>query len=265
MWRKRTLVDEAHVMSLNVVSLKELCLQYKLTTKGMKANLRNRILEHLKLGKYAQSAASETTKKTVDDVVSMKTADKGEMRKVDKATVVKNSTTTVGKNSTTLGFKNRMPVLKKVQARRNNQAIKKWVKPTTKVGQWNKKKRSGISRSTFPKSKAMKRQMSSHKTYQQRRTQKQVWERSQPIQSWRGNRSSQQNRNCQGNNHGFQNEGLTSSWLIPGKNDGRSKRIQNQKRSFFITGYNANGQRSGGDQGWERQSRDSSMRGRRVR
>jgi len=257
MWRKRTLVDEVHVMSLNVVSLKELCLKYKLTTKGMKANLRNRILEHLKLGKYAQNTASETTNKTDDDVDSTKTVDKDEMRKMDKTTVVK--------NSKTLAFKNRMPVLKKVHARRNNQATKKWAKPTTKVVQWNTKKRPGIYRSTFSKSKAVKREMSSHKTYQQRRPQNQVWEKNQPIQSWRGNRSSQQNRNSQWNSQGVQNKSLTSSWVIPGKNDGRSKRIHNQKRSFFITGYNANGQKSGGDPGWERQSRDSSMRGRRVR
>jgi len=129
MWRKRMVIDEVHVMSLNVVSLKELCMKYKLTTKGMKANLRKRILEHLanekeksksvvlptKQGKW--NAASGTTRKTVDDVATMRTAYKGEMRKMDKTTVLT--------NSKTLAFKKQTPVLKKVQARRNIQAAKK--------------------------------------------------------------------------------------------------------------------------------------------
>jgi len=142
------------------------------------------------------------------------------------------------------------------------------VKPKTKEGQWNKNKRPGIFRSTFSKSKAVKRQMSSQTNYQQRnqqrRPQNQVWERSQPIQSWNGDRSFRQNRISQGNRHGFQTEGF-NSWLMPRKNDGGLKPIQNKKRSLFISRSNANGQRSGQDSGRERRSRDSSMRRRRVR
>jgi len=123
------LVDEVNIMSLNVVSLKELCLKYNLITRGLKASLRNRILEHLKLEKEKPksvvlpikqgkwNAASGTTIKNVDDVTSMKTVYKVEMGKMDKTTILT--------NSKALLFKKQMPVLKKVQARRNIQATKK--------------------------------------------------------------------------------------------------------------------------------------------
>jgi len=129
MWHERMLVNEVNVMSFNVVSLKELCLKYKLTTEGMKASLRNRILEHLKLEKEKPksvvlpikqgkwNAASGTTMKTVDDVTSIKSVYKGEMGQMDKTTILT--------NSKTLLFKKQMPVLKKVQARRKIQATKK--------------------------------------------------------------------------------------------------------------------------------------------
>jgi len=142
------------------------------------------------------------------------------------------------------------------------------VKPKTKGGQWNKNKRPGIFRSTLSKSKAVKRQMSSHTNYQQRnqqrRPQNQVWERSQPIQNWKGDRSFRQNRISQGNSHGFPTGGF-NSWQMPGKNNGGLKPIQNKKRSLFIARYNDNGRRSAKDSGRERRSRDSSMRRRRVR
>jgi len=138
------------------------------------------------------------------------------------------------------------------------------VKPKTKGGQWNKNKKPGIFRSTLSKSKAVRRQMSFHTNYQQRRPQNQVWERSQPIQNWEGDRSLRQNRIAQGNRNGFQTEGF-NSWLMPRNNDGGLKPIQNKKRSLFISRSNTNGQRSGQDSGRERRSRDSSMRRRRVR
>jgi len=129
MWHNNLLVNEVNVMSLNVVSLKELCLRYKLTTEGMKATLRNRVLEQLKLEKEKpksvvlptkqgkQNAASGTTMKTVDDIPSLKTDYKGEIGKMDKTTILT--------SSKTLLFKKQVPVLKKVQARRNIQAAKK--------------------------------------------------------------------------------------------------------------------------------------------
>jgi len=131
MWRKKMVIDEAYVMSLTVVSLKKLCLQYKLTTKGMKANLRNRILEHLKLGKYDQgpksvvmptkqgklNVASRTTVKTVDDVISRKKASNVGLMKTDKIAVVT--------TSKAFAFKKQVSVLKKVEAQRNIQLTKK--------------------------------------------------------------------------------------------------------------------------------------------
>jgi len=142
------------------------------------------------------------------------------------------------------------------------------VKSTTKGGQWSKNKRPGTFRSTFSKSKAVKRQMSSHtnnqQRNQQRRPQNQVLERRQPIQNWKGDRSFRQNRISQGNRHGFQTEGF-NSWLAPGKNVGGLKPIQNKRRSLFIARKNANGQRSGEGTGRERRSRDRGMRRRRVR
>jgi len=142
------------------------------------------------------------------------------------------------------------------------------VKPATKGGLWNKNKRPGVIRSTFSKSKAVKRQMSSHtnnqQRNQQRRTQNQVLERRQPIQNWKGDHSFRQNRISQGNRPGFQTEGF-NSWLVPGKTNGGLKPIQNKRRSLFISRNNAYGQRSGGDIGRERRSRDSNMRRRRVR
>jgi len=62
MWHETMLVNEVNVMSFNVVSLKELCLKYKLATEGMKANLRNRILEHLKLEKEKPKSVGWPTK-----------------------------------------------------------------------------------------------------------------------------------------------------------------------------------------------------------
>jgi len=52
-------IDEKHVMSLKVVGLKELCTKFKLSSKGKKAVLQDRILEHLQLGKY--TVGSETS------------------------------------------------------------------------------------------------------------------------------------------------------------------------------------------------------------
>lgn len=54
--RKKKVIDEKHIMSLKVVGLKKLCTRYKLTKKGRKAILQDRILEHLQLGKYATEA-----------------------------------------------------------------------------------------------------------------------------------------------------------------------------------------------------------------
>jgi len=62
--RKKLVIDEDHVMSLKVVGLRKLCTKHKLAKKGRKAALQDRILEHLKLGKYAVVAEAEPTEES---------------------------------------------------------------------------------------------------------------------------------------------------------------------------------------------------------
>jgi len=51
MTRKKVILDYAHVMGLKVEGLKKLCAKYKLSKNGRKADLQDRVLTHLKLGR----------------------------------------------------------------------------------------------------------------------------------------------------------------------------------------------------------------------
>jgi len=260
------LIDEAYVMSLTVVSLKRLCSKYKLTSKGIKGNLRNRLFEHLHLGKYAQegkstkvstkqgklkvqkkkveqrsSAAKRKTKTTLNvekGYATKKRALKVETNKVVSGSHKEPATTTISTN------------WKKVIPKRRNVLYKKQESMKSKLkNAWVK------SRVTLSKSKAVKRQLSTQKNYRPRQVQNKGWRNEQLDQKWNmsGGRVSQQ---------------VYQSWLLPGLIGGRSNSLQHQKRSLFIGSCGLGERRSGGDRSSERLNRScwqSRNRGSNIR
>jgi len=78
--RKKLVIDEDHVMSLKVVGLRKLCTKYKLAKKGRKAELQDRILEHLQLGKYAVVASVEPTEESELETASTEQSEPQEQK-----------------------------------------------------------------------------------------------------------------------------------------------------------------------------------------
>jgi len=78
--RKKLVIDEDHVMSLKVVGLRKLCTKHKLAKKGRKAELQDRILEHLQLGKYAVVASVEPTEESELETASTEQSEPQEQK-----------------------------------------------------------------------------------------------------------------------------------------------------------------------------------------
>lgn len=254
MWPQKMVIDKAHVMSLNVVDLKKLCTKYELPASGMKANLRNRILEYLKSGKSAQENKST--------VVSTKQRGLKVLKKEEMLSSHSWKAAGQGKSVTEVAMQRAKKTIKmniggwegEVTVEKEEPKVVKSKGPIKR-----KKKRVGLNnRRPGYKSKAVKRQMRPQRNYQTRQVQKKDWKSGQRNQNWsrNGGRGYEQERKLNRNgNRGPQQQQGAQSWLFAGSNVSRGRAPPSKKRSLFIRPSGANKRPLGEDRSRIGQSR----------